>query len=108
MTAKPKVLVTGAGSMISIDELVDIVVAIARKRVRKRHDRSKPQGVRGRNSDNARLKAVLGWSPTVSLEEGLSRTYTWIEAELRKNGRISDTQGVVLAGRGASPSSTAC
>ena len=34
-----------------------------------------PQGVRGRNSDNTRLRQVLGWEPQISLEEGLARTY---------------------------------
>jgi dTDP-D-glucose 4,6-dehydratase len=45
---------------------------------------SGPQGVRGRNSDNARLRQVLGWEPEISLEEGLARTYIWIETQLRK------------------------
>jgi GDP-D-mannose 3',5'-epimerase len=43
-----------------------------------------PQGVRGRNSDNARLRQVLGWEPEISLEEGLARTYAWIETQVRK------------------------
>jgi nucleoside-diphosphate-sugar epimerase len=74
----------GQDRMLAIDELVDIVAAIARKRVRKRHDLTKPQGVRGRNSDNATLRAVLGWEPRVTLEEGLRRTYGWIAAELER------------------------
>jgi nucleoside-diphosphate-sugar epimerase len=41
-----------------------------------------PQGVRGRNSDNNRLRQVLGWEPQVSLEEGIARTYKWIEAQV--------------------------
>jgi nucleoside-diphosphate-sugar epimerase len=41
-----------------------------------------PQGVRGRNSDNSRLRAVLGWEPEISLEDGIARTYTWIEAQV--------------------------
>ncbi len=48
--------------------------------------------VRGRNSDNTRLRQVLGWEPQVSLEEGLARTYRWIEGELRKAGRIPAAQ----------------
>jgi len=41
--------------------------------------------VRGRNSDNSRLREVLKWEPQISLEDGLSRTYRWIEAEVKKN-----------------------
>ena len=42
-----------------------------------------PQGVRGRNSDNTRVRQVLGWEAEVSLEEGLARTYSWIEEQVR-------------------------
>jgi GDP-D-mannose 3',5'-epimerase len=79
----------GQDRMISINELVDIVAAIASKRIRKRYNLSAPQGVRGRNSDNTRLRAVLGWEPAVSLEEGLGRTYRWIEAQLREQARAA-------------------
>ncbi len=74
----------GQDRMISINELVDIVAGIAGKRIGKAYDLMKPQGVRGRNSDNTRLRQVLNWEPQVSLEEGLSETYRWIEAELMK------------------------
>jgi GDP-D-mannose 3', 5'-epimerase len=74
----------GQDRMISINQLVDIVAEIAGKRIRKRYDLTAPQGVRGRNSDNTRLRAVLGWQPAVSLEDGLARTYHWIEGELKK------------------------
>ena len=46
----------------------------------KRHDISRPQGVRGRNSDNSRLRSVLGWEPKTPLRVGLIPTYRWIEA----------------------------
>ena len=42
-----------------------------------------PMGVRGRNSDNTLLRRVLGWEPEISLEQGLERTYHWIEEQLR-------------------------
>jgi GDP-D-mannose 3',5'-epimerase len=74
----------GQDRMISINELVDIVSQIAGKRIGKRYDTSKPQGVRGRNSDNTRLREVLNWEPKISLEEGLERTYQWIAAELQR------------------------
>ncbi len=78
----------GTDRLISINGLVDLVGEISGKRLIKRHDRSKPQGVRGRNSDNTRLAQVLGWEPSTSLEAGLQITYRWIEGELRKAGRV--------------------
>lgn len=76
----------GQDRMISINELVDIVASLAHKTIKKEYDLTKPQGVRGRNSDNSRLRQVLGWEPLISLEEGLKATYEWIAGELR-NGR---------------------
>jgi len=84
----PHPLNLGTDRLVTIDELVDIVCRIAGKRLRKRYDLSKPQGVRGRNSDNTRLRQVLGWEPQVPLEVGLERTYRWIEEELRRAGRL--------------------
>jgi GDP-D-mannose 3',5'-epimerase len=76
----------GQDRMLSINELVDIVARIAQKTIRKRYDTSKPQGVRGRNSDNSRLREVLNWEPSVSLEAGLKATYEWIAGELKTKG----------------------
>lgn len=72
----------GQDRSVTINELVDIVARIARKTITKRHDLTKPQGVRGRNSDNTRLARVLGWQPEISLEEGLDRTYRWIHKQV--------------------------
>jgi len=79
----------GQDRLISVDELVDIVTRLAGKRLFKSHDLAKPQGVRGRNSDNDRLRQVLGWEPQVSLEDGLGRTYRWIASQLREAGRLA-------------------
>jgi len=79
----------GTDELITVDALVDLVTAIAGKSVDKVHDTSKPQGVRGRNSDNSLLREVLGWEPSTSLEAGLAETYRWIESELGKVGRIA-------------------
>ena len=76
----------GTDRLVTINQLVDIVAGIASKRIARRHDLTRPQGVRGRNSDNTRLRQVLGWEPQVSLEEGLARTYAWICSELEKAG----------------------
>ncbi len=78
----------GTDRLVTVDELIDIVSAIAGKKLVKRHDLSKPQGVRGRNSDNTLLNKVLDWQPVVTLEDGLKTTYRWIEGELKKAGRI--------------------
>jgi nucleoside-diphosphate-sugar epimerase len=72
----------GQDRLISINELVDVVAALAGKRIGKRYNLQAPQGVRGRNSDNSRLREVLGWEPAVSLEDGLRATYRWIEQQL--------------------------
>ncbi len=81
----------GTEEMVTIDELVDMVGGIAGKELIKRHDLTKPQGVRGRNSDNARLRRVLGWEPKTPLRDGLALTYPWIEEELRRTGRLAET-----------------
>lgn len=77
----------GQDRMVTVDELVDIVTGIAGKQLIKKHDPTKPQGVRGRNSDNSKLREVLKWEPGISLETGLESTYKWIWDELRRTGR---------------------
>ncbi len=62
---------------ISINDLAKIIIKISGKNLKPKHDLSKPQGVRGRNSDNTLVKQVLGWQPKVSLEVGLTETYHW-------------------------------
>ena len=77
----------GTEELVTVDQLVDLVCAVAGKQLSKRHNLEGPQGVRGRNSDNSRLRKVLGWEPSLSLRQGLMRTYPWIEWELRKAGQ---------------------
>jgi nucleoside-diphosphate-sugar epimerase len=78
----------GTERLITIAELFHMICQLAGKKLRVRHNMSKPQGVRGRNSDNTRLRKVLGWEPSVSLEEGLKSTYLWIAADLQRAGRV--------------------
>jgi len=73
----------GQDRMISINGLADLVAGIAGVEIKKVHVEG-PQGVRGRNSDNHRLREVLDWEPEISLEEGLTRTYRWIEGQVRE------------------------
>ena len=83
----------GTDELVSVDDLVDITCDIAGKTLVKRHDTSRPQGVRGRNSDNSRLRQVLGWEPATPLREGLIPTYRWIEGcvtgQLRRSAEVA-------------------
>jgi nucleoside-diphosphate-sugar epimerase len=75
----------GQDRMVTIDELADLIADAAGIKVVKKHVPG-PQGVRGRNSDNTRLREALHWEPEISLEEGLRRTYQWIEEQVRHSG----------------------
>jgi len=85
----------GTEELVTIDELVDLVCEVAGKRLSKNHNIDGPQGVRGRNSDNSRLRHVLGWEPSITLREGLKQTYPWIEQELQKAGRKADRKDLL-------------
>jgi len=69
----------GSERLVTIDELADMIIRISGRKMYKSYDLSAPQGVRGRNADIALARNVLGWEPKVSLEEGLAKTYKWIE-----------------------------
>lgn len=75
-----KPLNIGRDRMVTINELADIVADIAGVEIEPKHVKG-PQGVRGRNSDNSLCKEILGWEPTIPLEEGLIPTYNWIEEQ---------------------------
>ncbi len=78
----------GTDELVTINQLVDMVAEVAGKKINKRHNLTGPQGVRGRNSDNSRLRKELGWEPKMPLRQGLAITYPWIEQELRAHGRL--------------------
>jgi len=84
----------GQDRLISINALADLVANAAGVTVRRRHVPG-PQGVRGRNSDNTRLREVLGWEPAISLEEGIARTYNWIEARVAESLEIPEVNDAV-------------
>jgi nucleoside-diphosphate-sugar epimerase len=73
----------GTSHLVTIDELIDTVAKVAGKKIDKKYDLSKPQGVRGRNADLTLLREKLGWEPQMSLEDGLRMTYWWIEGRIR-------------------------
>ena len=83
----------GQDRLVTINQLADIIAEIAGISIEKKHIPG-PQGVRGRNSDNTKLQEVLGWSPQISLEEGLRETYNWIESQVK----IKLSQEAQLAG----------
>jgi GDP-D-mannose 3', 5'-epimerase len=72
----------GSDEMVTIDQLADSIMAIAGKKLEKRHIPG-PLGVRGRNSDNRLIEEELGWRPTQPLSAGLVMTYEWIENQVR-------------------------
>jgi len=74
----------GSDRIVTVDELADIIINISGKKLNKVYSKTKPQGVRGRNSDNTLVRKVLDWNPKIDLEKGLKGTYYWIESELRK------------------------
>jgi nucleoside-diphosphate-sugar epimerase len=88
----PHPLNLGRDDLISVDGLVDLVARIAGKTIVKNHQIHAPQGVRGRNSDNSRLREVLGWEPETTLEVGLDRTYRWIVSDLERTGRVPSSE----------------
>ena len=74
----------GTEELITVNELVDSVCAAAGKSLTKRHDLTKPQGVRGRNSDNTVLAEIIGWQPEIRVAEGIKHTYDWIAGEVAR------------------------
>jgi GDP-D-mannose 3', 5'-epimerase len=74
----------GQDRMVSINELAQMIAEIAGISITIKHVDG-PQGVRGRNSNNDKLRDVLGWEPQISLEDGLQTTYQWIEGQVRES-----------------------
>jgi nucleoside-diphosphate-sugar epimerase len=75
----------GSTEMVSIDKLVDIVEEIAGVKLKRIYDLDAPKGVRGRNSDNALIKKLLGWEPSIPLRDGMRKTYEWIKMQMTKS-----------------------
>lgn len=71
----------GSSELVTINELVDMVEKIADVKLKRMYDPSKPQGVMGRNSDNTKIKQLLGWEPSTRLRDGLPPTYDWISSQ---------------------------
>lgn len=71
----------GSNELVTINQLVEIAQEIAGIRLERTYDLSAPKGVNGRNSDNTRIRAALGWEPSIRLRDGMERTYGWIHDE---------------------------
>jgi GDP-D-mannose 3', 5'-epimerase len=68
----------GSDELVTINGLVDIVEGIAKIKLKRTYNLSAPKGVNGRNSDNTRIRQLLGWAPDTRLRDGLEKTYAWI------------------------------
>jgi GDP-D-mannose 3', 5'-epimerase len=77
----------GSAELVTIDQLVDQVEEIAGVSLERVYRTDAPQGVRGRNSDNTRFRETYGWEPSISLAQGLERTYAWIAEQVRSAHR---------------------
>jgi nucleoside-diphosphate-sugar epimerase len=76
----------GSAELVTINQMVDILEGIAGVKVKRSHNLDAPQGVRGRNSDNTLFRQTYGWEPSISLKDGLEKTYTWIYDQLKSRG----------------------
>lgn len=83
----------GSSELVTINELVSLVEDIAGVRLKRRYNRSAPQGVNGRNSDNSRIRQLLNWEPSTRLRDGLERTYRWIFHEMTVDSAATDKAG---------------
>jgi len=73
----------GSEEMVTINQLADIAAKVAGKTIIKKHIEG-PLGVRGRNSNNDLIRKKLQWDYSMSLEEGIVKTYEWINTEVKK------------------------
>jgi nucleoside-diphosphate-sugar epimerase len=74
----------GSAELVTINELVDLIEDISGVTLQRKYDLTKPRGVEGRNSDNARILEELGWEPNIPLREGLEKTYAWIYEQVSR------------------------
>ncbi len=74
----------GSNQLVTINQLVDIVEAIAGVKLKRSYNLSAPKGVNGRNSDNTLIQELMGWQPSIRLEKGMELTYRWIYDQMTK------------------------
>lgn len=73
----------GSDEQVSINQMIGMIEEISDFKVNKKYLLDKPKGVRGRSSDNTNLKNQLNWVPSVSLKDGLEKTYNWIYNQIK-------------------------
>jgi GDP-D-mannose 3', 5'-epimerase len=81
----------GSSQLVTINQLVDTVEEIAGVSLKRAYNLSAPKGVNGRNSDNTRIRQLLGWEPSITLQEGLAKTYSWIEQQIIQREMVSSS-----------------
>lgn len=74
----------GSDELVSVNDVAKMVIKISGKKLNIEHDLTKPQGVRGRNSDNTKILEVLGWKPESKFIDGITKTYNWINKQVNK------------------------
>ena len=87
----------GSSELVSINHMIDIIEKIAGIRVKRNYNLDAPKGVRGRNSDNTLIQEIYGWEPSISLADGLEKTYQWIFDQLSGSERTGDGTGRLAA-----------
>ncbi len=87
----------GSSELVSINQLVDIVEGIAGVKLKRNYNLGAPKGVNGRNSDNTRIKQLLGWEPSTRLRDGLERTYAWIHDQITTGARDKSAPALAYA-----------
>ena len=86
----------GSEEMVTINDLLKITAKVAGAAVSKRHKLDAPLGVRGRNSNNDLVREKLGWDYEQSLEEGIAKTYAWIEEQVKSRQARTVTKEVLV------------
>ena len=87
----------GSSELVSINQLVDIVEGIAGVKLKRNYNLSAPKGVAGRNSDNTRIKELMGWEPSTRLRDGLEKTYAWIHEQIVTGARDKSAPALAYA-----------
>ena len=87
-SSNKEVLNIGSEEQVSINQMIEMIETIADYKVERNYQLDKPKGVRGRSSDNSLIEKKINWKPDNTLMEGLKKTYSWIEDQLKNNSNI--------------------